>query len=197
MALAPSRRVIFGLVACLSLPIAAAAQTPTEAQLAAQVAQQPQKVGPLLDLAKYYADHQMLQQAQATLTRAMAVLNEHIRVQGFSPAVAPPAPPRPPASLAAATIVRIGGDIKQPKQLKRVEPAYPDDAKAAGIGGMVILEVILDTEGRVKQTMVLRHVTPSIDQAAQNAVQQWVYTPTLLNGTPVEVVFTVTVNFTM
>ena len=189
------RRVVLGLIACLFMPAMAAAQTPTEAQLASRVAQQPQNVGPLLDLAKFYADHQMLQQAQATLSRAMAVLNEQIRVQGFAPAVAP-APTPAPASPSAVPI-RVGGDIKQPKQLKRVEPIYPEDARAAGIGGMVILEVVLDTEGRVKQTMVLRHVTPSIDQAALNAVQQWVYTPTLLNGSPVEVVFTVTVNFQM
>jgi TonB family protein len=183
MTSALSRRVVFGFVTCFCLPIVASAQTPTEAQLAAQVAQQPQNVGPLLDLAKFYADRQLLQQAQTTLQRAMAILNEQIRVQGFS------------GATSTTGAVRIGGDIKQPKQIKRVEPQYPEDAKAAGTTGMVILEVLLDTEGRVKQAAILRHATPSIDQAALNAVQQWVYTPTLLNGNPVEVVFTVTVNF--
>lgn len=188
------RKVVVALVMSLLVPVVAAAQTPTEAQLAAQVAQRPQSVGPLIDLAKFYADRQQLQQAQATLRRAIAVLDEQMRVQGLAAATAPAPPPAPSSTVG---VVRIGADIKQPKQLKRVEPTYPDDARAAGITGMVILEVLLDTQGRVKQAAILRHVTPSIDAAALSAVQQWVYQPTLLNGAPVEVVFTVTVNFSM
>ena len=188
------RKVVVALVMSLLVPVVAAAQTPTEAQLAAQVAQRPQSVGPLIDLAKFYADRQQLQQAQATLRRAIAVLDEQMRVQGLAAATAPAPPPAPSSTVG---VVRIGADIKQPKQLKRVEPTYPDDERAAGITGMVILEVLLDTQGRVKQAAILRHVTPSIDAAALSAVQQWVYQPTLLNGAPVEVVFTVTVNFSM
>jgi len=187
------RRTVVAVVLSLLVPLVAAAQTPTEAQLAARAAQQPQSVGPLLDLAKFYADQGLLRQAQATLTRAIAVLDQQLRVQGLAPVVAPQPTPQP----ILTTPLRVGGDIKQPKQIKRVEPLYPDDAKAAGITGMVILEVLLDTEGRVKQAAVLRHATPSLDQAALSAVQQWVYQPTLLNGAPVEVVFTVTVNFSM
>jgi TonB family protein len=194
-----SRRVVFGFVACLSLPIVAAAQTPTEAQLNAQVAQQPQSVGPLLDLAKFYADRQMLQEAQVTVERALGLLNQQLRERGLVKMLVPEPLPPPPVRqvVGQAGAVRVGADIKQPKQIRRVEPQYPEDAKAAGTTGMVILEVLLDTEGRVKQAAILRHVTPSIDQAALNAVQQWVYSPTLLNGNPVEVVFTVTVNFVL
>ena len=189
------RRIIVALGLSLLVPVLAAAQTPTEAQLAAQVSRQPQSVSPLLDLAKFYADRQMLQQAQTTLQRAVVVLNEQIRLQGVSAVTAPSPPPVAPAQSFGA--IRVGANIKQPAQIKRVQPAYPDDAKVAGITGMVILEVLLDTGGHVKQATVLRHVSPSIDQAALDAVRQWAYTPTLLNGAPVEVVFTVTVNFSM
>ena len=188
----PPCRVVVALVLSVLVPVVASAQTPSETQLAARAAQQPQSVGPLLDLAKFYADRQQLQQAQATLMRALAVLNEQLRVQGLAPATAPA--PASPASPTAG-VIRVGRDIKQPKQLKRVEPIYPTDAKAAGLTGMVILEAIIDTQGRVRQATVLRHVSPSIDQAALAAVNQWVYAPTLLNGVPVEVVFTLTVNF--
>jgi len=90
--------------------------------------------------------------------------------------------------------VRVGGDIQEPKKIKHVNPAYPETAKRARAQGMVILECNISTEGRVTDVKVLRGV-PLLDQAAIDAVRQWVYTPTLLNGTPVPVVMTVTVNF--
>ena len=92
---------------------------------------------------------------------------------------------------------RVGGEIHPPRQIKRVEPIYPRDAVASRTGGMVILEAVIDTQGKVKNLTVLRHVTPALDQAAMVAVQQWEYEPVLLNGTPIEVIFTVTVNFSI
>ena len=61
---------------------------------------------------------------------------------------------------------------------------------------MVIIEATIGKDGSVKDAKVLRPV-PLLDQAALDAVKQWKYTPTLLNGVPVEVVMTVTVNFTL
>src|SRR4029079_8984565 len=112
--------------------------------------------------------------AQATVVRALGILNQQLRARGLSIMLVPETPPPPPVRqvVGQAGAGRGGGDIAQPKQVKRVEPQYPEDAKAAGTTGMVILEVLLDTEGRVKQAAILRHVTPSIDQAALNAVQQ-------------------------
>lgn len=98
---------------------------------------------------------------------------------------------------AVASPYRVGGDIRPPRQTKRVEPTYPPDAVAARTGGMVILEAVIDKEGKVKNLRVLRHVTPSLDRAAMTAVEQWEYEPTLLNGVPVEVIFTVTMNFSI
>jgi protein TonB len=75
-------------------------------------------------------------------------------------------------------------------------PVYPDVAMRARISGMVILEAVIDAEGRVANVKVLRSV-PLLDQAAIDAVRQWEFTPTRLNGVAVPVVMTVTVNFTL
>ena len=90
--------------------------------------------------------------------------------------------------------IRVGGDITAPRKLKHVEPTYPDDAKAAGVQGVVILEVVVDTKGLVSDMQVLRSI-PQLDDSAKDAVRQWEYTPTLLNGEPCEVIMTVTVSF--
>ena len=101
----------------------------------------------------------------------------------------PDAPPPPPQQA-----VRVGGQIKEPKKLKDVKPIYPDIAKQARVQGVVILECTISPAGRVSEVKVLRGL-PLLDQAALDAVKQWVYTPTLLNGVPVPVIMTVTVNF--
>ncbi|MEX2663741.1 MAG: energy transducer TonB, partial [Vicinamibacterales bacterium] len=92
--------------------------------------------------------------------------------------------------------VRVGGNIKEPKNIKRVQPAYPPVAQAARVSGMVILEIQVDREGQVTNTRVLRSIA-LLDQAAIDAVMQWRFTPTLLNGVPVPVIMTVTVSFTL
>jgi TonB family protein len=89
---------------------------------------------------------------------------------------------------------RIGGTLKEPTRVKNVPPVYPDEAKQAGVSGVVILECQIDPTGRVTDVTVLRSV-PGLDQAAIDAVRQWEYTPTLLNGVAVPVIMTVTVNF--
>ena len=99
----------------------------------------------------------------------------------------PDAPP-PPAA------VRVGGQIKEPKKLKNVAPVYPDIAKQARVQGVVILECTISPQGKVTDVKVLRGI-PLLDAAAIDAVKQWVYSPTLLNGVPVPVIMTVTVNF--
>jgi protein TonB len=77
-----------------------------------------------------------------------------------------------------------------------VAPLYPVVARQAHIEGVVILEAVLDDQGRVESVRVLRSI-PLLDQAAVDAVRQWRFTPALLNGQAVPVVMTVTVNFTL
>jgi TonB family protein len=90
--------------------------------------------------------------------------------------------------------VRAVGDIKPPKLIKKVDAIYPEAAKKAGIEGTVILEVTTDIYGRVKNARILRSV-PELDQAAIDAVKQWVYEPALIDGKPKGIIFTVTVAF--
>jgi TonB family protein len=98
--------------------------------------------------------------------------------------------PAPPSTRT----VRVGGQIKEPKKLTNVSPSYPEIAKQARVQGIVILECVISPQGNVTEVKVLRGI-PLLDQAAIDAVKQWVYAPTLLNGVPVAVIMTVTVNF--
>jgi periplasmic protein TonB len=105
------------------------------------------------------------------------------------PAAAPP-PPQPPQ------VVRPGSGIAPPTKIHDVAPIYPPTALAARIEGMVIIQATIGVDGEVVDATVLR-TAPLLDQAALTAVRQWRYTPTRLNGVPVAVIMTVTVNFTL
>lgn len=90
----------------------------------------------------------------------------------------------------------VGGNIRSPLKLHDVAPLYPELARRARVQGMVIIRCVIDTNGRVAEAEVLRSV-PLLDAVALEAVRQWIYRPTLLNGSPVAVVMTVTVQFTL
>ena len=97
-------------------------------------------------------------------------------------------------AAAAQPPVRVGGKVRPPRLLRRVEPAYPRVAKQAGIEGTVVLEATLGADGRVEQLTVLGG-HPLLVEAAQQAVPQWVYEPTYLNERPVPVLLRVTLEF--
>jgi protein TonB len=82
------------------------------------------------------------------------------------------------------------------QRLTRVDPTYPDDARANGIEGAVVLHVIVGRDGLVESADPLSG-PPGLREAAADAVRQWTYKPFLLNGDPVEVDTTVTVNFNL
>ena len=103
---------------------------------------------------------------------------------------APPPPPRP------SEPVRVGGQITRPQRVRDVPPVYPQLAREAGVQGTVILETVIGVDGTVQDVKVLRSI-PLLDAAAVDAVRQWRFTPTLLNGEPVAVVMTVTVTFSL
>ena len=73
---------------------------------------------------------------------------------------------------------------------------YPQEAQDAKVQGVVVIETVIDEAGAVKEAWVLKSV-PMLDEAALEAVRQWRYAPTLLNGVPKPVRMTVTVNFTL
>jgi periplasmic protein TonB len=102
----------------------------------------------------------------------------------------------PPPQAVTAAPVRVGGAISPPQKLHHVAPDYPAIARSARVSGIVILEAILGVDGAVRDVTVLRSI-PLLDQAAVDAVRQWRFTPTLLNGVPVPVIMTVTVAFNL
>jgi TonB family protein len=91
--------------------------------------------------------------------------------------------------------LRVGGQIKPPTKIKDVKPVYPAIAQSAHVSGVVTIEATIGEDGKVVDAKVVRSI-PLLDQAALDAVRQWEYAPTLLNGVPVPIVVIVTINFT-
>jgi periplasmic protein TonB len=109
----------------------------------------------------------------------------------------PEAPPPPPPAPAPKAPVRIGGQIKPPQLLKRIEPEYPPLAVAAQVQGVVILEATVNEEGAVMDVRLLRAVHPLLDREAERVLRQWRYSPVVLNDIPVPFVLTVTLSFSL
>jgi protein TonB len=123
----------------------------------------------------------------------------------FGAASAPPPPPPPPPGPGGGVAlgdnmvdgaIRIGGNMKAPMKIRNVNPVYPPAAQDSKVQGVVIIETRIEPDGRVGDARVLKSI-PMLDEAALEAVRQWEFAPTLLNGQPVPVIMTVTVNFTL
>jgi len=112
--------------------------------------------------------------------------------------IVPQVVPRPPQAVRAASseIIRVrqGGLVKSARIVYRVEPIYPHLAQISRISGTVQLEGVIATNGRICELKVLSG-HPLLVKAALDAVRQWVYEPTTLNGDPVEVIAPITVTF--
>lgn len=102
----------------------------------------------------------------------------------------------PPPPKEAPKRIRVGGQVQTAKLVNKVTPVYPPLAKQARIQGTVRLQAVIAKDGSVVELQVLSG-HPLLVQAALDAVRQWRYHPTLLNGDPVEVVTTVDVIFTL
>jgi TonB family protein len=139
---------------------------------------------------------QTIAEATAVTTRAIGIRNTLAPTSADAQALASHAPRDPLRTPSGMAPVRVGGNIAIPTKIKDVRPVYPPDAKAAGISGVVIMEAVIGLDGRVFDAKILRSI-PLLDQAAMDAVMQWEFTPTDLNGQPVPVIMTVTVNFTL
>jgi len=131
----------------------------------------------------------VLQKGVPTVVRARVVMP--FRLEGHTStldaATAEPKPPQP-------SLIRVGGNVQRAKLQHEVAPVYPQAAKDAGISGTVELQILISKEGTVASTTVIDG-HPLLAAAAQQAVMQWVYSPTLLNGDPVQVSTTVSVPF--
>lgn len=118
---------------------------------------------------------------------------------GAVPTAAPPPPPPPvkkEEKPATPQRIRVGGNVQSAKLIRQPKPIYPPLAKQARIQGTVKFTAIIGKDGTI-QNLQLISGHPLLVPAATEAVKQWVYQPTLLNGEPVEVVTQIDVNFTL
>ena len=113
-------------------------------------------------------------------------------IDGIGVASAPPPPPPPPPQPIAP--IRPHSGVRAPTKTVHVAPIYPPLARASRVQGLVVIEATIDIRGNVESARVLRSI-PLLDQAALDAVHQWRFTPTQLNGVAVPIIMTVTVNF--
>jgi protein TonB len=128
---------------------------------------------------------------QRSVTMQVGELEETIRVTARRPAQPPPA-----SAVTSPAPVRVGGNIKPPQKLVNVPPAYPASMRNAGLEGLVPMEALIAADGSVSSVRVLSaQVHPAFARAAEDAVRQWRFSQTLLNGVPVEVRMAVSVSF--
>jgi TonB family protein len=126
---------------------------------------------------------------ERAITLQVGTLQETVTVREQRPASAQSATRQP---------VRIGGNIRPPRKLEDVRPVYPQAMRDAGFEGAVPLGAVIGVDGRVTSVRVLSsHAHPELAKAALDAVSQWRFSPTLLNGETVEVFMNVTVNFSL
>jgi TonB family protein len=105
-------------------------------------------------------------------------------------------PQFPPPPSSGRQRIRVGGNVQATKLVNMVRPVYPDSAQQRGVEGTVLLRAVIFTDGTLGSLEVVnKQVDADLAAAATDAVRQWRYEPTLLNGQPVEVVTTITVNF--
>lgn len=129
-------------------------------------------------------------------TLVLGSVEESVQVTGQRPGGAGAAPTT--TETEKAKRIRIGGNVQAAKIFAMTTPVYPDDAKAAGVEGIVVLHAVISKNGTPMSLRVMNgEVDPRLARAAVEAVSHWRYRPTLLNGEPVEVDTTIQVNYTL
>jgi protein TonB len=108
----------------------------------------------------------------------------------------PPAAQAPVAQPPAAQPLKVGGNVQEAKLVRRTTPVYPPLARQARVTGVVRVEATVGRDGKITQAAAVSG-PPLLRQAAADAVRQWLYQPSLLNGQPVEVVTQVDVTFSL
>jgi protein TonB len=91
--------------------------------------------------------------------------------------------------------LRVGGDVTRPEKISGPPPVYTELARKARLQGAVIVEAIIDTQGNVVDARVLKGMPMGLDRAGLDAVVKWKFKPATLKGKPVNVYYTLTVNF--
>jgi len=131
-------------------------------------------------------------------------LSFHVTGVNISPPPPPPPPPPPDEEAWKKKIaafekgaVKIEGELKPPKLIKRVNPVYPTEARREKVERVVILGARIDEEGYVQSVMVYKSKTPLLNKAAIDAIKQWRYEPLYIDEKAVPAVFTITVRFAL
>jgi TonB family protein len=128
---------------------------------------------------------------------AVGSIQENVTVQGQGTPASTPGRVSS-GNVAAPQRIKVGGNVQAAKILRQVRPTYPDHLRTAGISGTVVLQAVISAEGQVMNVESIDpDVHPDLVTAATDAVMQWQYQPTLLNGQPVEIVTLINVNFTL
>lgn len=139
-------------------------------------------------------------QIEGSIRDVEAAVIEHAATERTLPAM--PASPSTEAVTVAAqdkkpTRISVGDNAQEAKLIKKVLPKYPASAKAEGVAGVVRLKVRINKEGFVAEAEVESSPDERLSESALEAVNQWVYAPTLLNGEPVEIITVINVNYTL
>jgi protein TonB len=133
-----------------------------------------------------YARKAVVVPATLDVFLSLGQVAESVTVSGKGPQSAPRSAPQR---------LRVGGNVQAARLLQQVKPIYPASAEAAGISGTVLLRAIIGNDGTIMGLTVSSSPDPALSDAAVESVRQWRYQPTLLNGQPVEVLTTISVNF--
>jgi TonB family protein len=123
------------------------------------------------------------------ITMDVGEVVQMVMVLGHKSAENPPTPPPAPKRI------RVGGLVEAPKLIFQPKPEYPESAKSQGIEGTVILRAVIGTNGQILSLAPKSGPDPVLIKAAIDSVRQWRYQPTLLNGSPVEVVTTIMIDY--
>lgn len=129
----------------------------------------------------------------ANVARALVMqlghIEENVSVQATGKAAATP--------VANTKPIRVGGNVAESNLIRKVQPVYPASAKAAGVQGTVTIEAVILKDGTPSSLAVLSSPSDDLSESALEAVRQWRYRPTLLNGEPVEIVTDIQINYTL
>jgi TonB family protein len=136
------------------------------------------------------------QQVELDMKLSVGAENTTVSVKGTP---APPAPPPAPVMKVPAGKPsgpqRVSSGTLAGNLISKVDPVYPDDAKAAHVQGVVVLHAVIAKDGTIEKLTYISGPPPLVVSAIE-AVQQWKYKPYLLNGEPTEVETTINVNYT-
>jgi TonB family protein len=120
----------------------------------------------------------------ATLTAANDELRTWWQLERLTPQV-----------IDAPGAFRVGGEVAPPVAVRRVEPLYPEAARRNGVRGIVVLQVLVGKDGRVKDAVVVQGLPYGLGDSALDSIRKWQFRPATRNGEPVDAIFDMTFSF--